>query len=254
MADLEGRSLGDLLRAGPMGLPAAADRTDIFARWQLATDDEHALHVSRTLNGLWESWTVEQRLLLLDAAEAVSEADRARKEWRCNEAEKARHRLLATQCSDAARLATSLAGTFPPPWDREREQVGQLITMLADFASSGLHETVILEHDRAIQLAKRSIAQLRENTPRGAAKASLALVSELAWLAGGKQDEAPRDESTIRRILNDQTRRSTPGAGAWRKNWPFLRDSARVLTRAGLSVGDRFVKPVRDYLRGSAIQ
>ena len=73
-----GRNGGDRNPA-PFGTPLSAlantgSFRDVRRRWNIARDDLEAKAIIDQLDDVWRSWTNIQRLILLDAAEAVAQA------------------------------------------------------------------------------------------------------------------------------------------------------------------------------------
>lgn len=229
------------------------DPTDILRRWRLPVDDLNARAIADRLGVLWQSWTFQQRLILLTAAENVATAEAALHDWMQGAEQKRRYKLLAHQCKTAMRLAEDITRLFPPPWKEAHEPVRQLIASLVDFAGTGLEESAVLDHNIAGRLARSALHDLRRKTPRGGARASWALVGELAWLAGGKRKRQPCDESTIRRYARTPNRRILPpGADSWRRVWNALKVVMPLLSST--KIEHRFTTAARDFLRRARIR
>jgi hypothetical protein len=202
---------------------------------------------------VWRLWTNRQRLLLLDAAEAVSHAESLRADRRLSAAARRRHQEIARLCVRWARDALRLAKDCPPPW-REGSPVGDLILSLADFALSGLRETARTDERAALTSARLALLELERRTPHVIGHVPRQLVGRLAWLKAGKRPDLVRlhdYESTIRRLTKPRLPPVSPGAPAWRVGFRSLVALARLISASGHHLTYRTAPEIRKYLRGS---
>ena len=83
----------------------------------------------------------------------------------------------------------------PPPW--EVPEIAELMVRLLDFVGYAAVSTAELDPAVHNRIAARALSDMRRGTPKSRARlAGWELLSNLAWLAGGLEDEDPLYEST----------------------------------------------------------
>ena len=171
---------------------------NILDRWRLARDDDRVRVAVEKLDSLWQTWSPEQRLLLLRTVEQIAYARRATKAWKSGNLDTIqRYKRLAREGLRAAWLAQSIIDRCPPPWSEGQAAIQDFVMQLVEFVTCSLHETSNADHYVATHVAALMLTDLRsrpDSTP------TLELISELLWLAEGMKTENPDRRSIILRL------------------------------------------------------
>ena len=174
----------------------------------------------------WKGWSPEQRELLLEAAEAISVAERVRA--RCKPTQNRKeHRDLSRAAVAACRLALQISKQCPPPWS-EGSEVGRLITGLLEYADGALEATLRDSPEDALCMARHRLDRLWAETPKHTGRVSWPLLVELAWLASPRKVRK-RDVSTIRkRYASSRSDVRSVAADIWESNWNTIHLASRL--------------------------
>ena len=116
------RTLGQILGLrGP-------DTPDVFNRWRLSRKDNRVRVAVEKLDRVWQTWSREQRQLLLRTAEQITYAQEATNAWNPKDPEHRktlqRYKRLAEEGLHAARLAESIIERFQPGWNEPQSLIG----------------------------------------------------------------------------------------------------------------------------------
>jgi hypothetical protein len=174
---------------------------------------------------VWRSWSAQDRRLLLDTAEAIARAERAKRNWN-PKALRGAYRQLIRASINAFKEAHKLAELVPPPWDGDREGVGAMVRLLVEHGTDIIHDTSL--GDVPIFGAARLIQQLKRKALRQRRQMRWELLRDLAWLASGKTLSDGFSERTVRRYLEPHRLLLPPGYQVWNQHWTLIRAVSRL--------------------------
>ena len=213
---------------------------NIYTRWGLTPDDADAYSVVKRLAK--RDWSDDQRLLVLNAAEQIAYAERAKADWNPkNDPELVeRYKRLANEAVTAAELALAISRRCQPSSWRDDKASQELITQLVDYLGCALQETATGDHYVATRVAVTMLHQLTAELK----KRPSALIAALAWLASGKQTKKLR-ESAIRKYARATA--TTPAGQIWNKHGALVVQALRLVPPEPLRWA--FTHTMRDSLR-----
>ena len=202
-----------------LGTELLAERLRI---WGVRPDDPEARAVKSQLARMRLS--VEDQLWMLETAERIAEAERAKAAWN-PKAQIAAYMTLCKVGTAAARLSREISELFPPPWTGERARVGLLLAELAAFIEGILTTTMIVKNSVAGAVASSTVRTMKQRRSPGG-RIHWELLGDLCWLASGRTSRRISERS-VRRYLDDQRRPRSPVAAYWKRNFKLVREAIR---------------------------
>jgi hypothetical protein len=206
--------------------PQESSGTELLAErlriWGVRPDDPLARAVKSQLARMRLS--VEDQLWLLETAERIAEAERAKAAWN-PKAQIASYMTLCKVSTAAARLSREISELFPPPWTDERAHVGDLVAELAGFIEGIFTATMIVVNGVAGAVANMTVRAMKHQRSLGG-RVHWELLGDLCWLASGRTNRRISERS-VRRYLDDQRRPRSPVAAYWKRNFKLVREAIR---------------------------
>ena len=202
-----------------------------LGKWGLQVDDLHANAVRERFVNLSVRLSETSLEGLLQTAESISRAEKAKATWNPKVNRKQNRRLSRTAVS-AARLAQELAEIFPPPWEAERAPIGALISGLASFMKGALMATMHQSAESFLEV--RNARKMLQATQRPLNKKTgmmhWQLIADLVWLASGKT-RAHLSERTVRRYVEEPRQRllGRLERDYWNRHWSDLASVERLV-------------------------
>ena len=229
-----------------------------LAKWGLKPrellEDPRASDILSRLYKVWPRLSANDRLLYLQIVENIAKAEKAKNAWNPKPV-RSRHIRLAKDAAIAAELVCEISAIFPPPWEGEREPIGDLMRGLGSFMLAALAVSFPMDKAAAADAASKLLRKAKKRIEKKARGMHWELVRDLVWLASGQ--ETTLDERTVRRYLEEQPFPKRPADRVWQRNWDLVGTALR-LARGGRpwvsstpskSVEDPFFSAARTYLR-----
>jgi len=244
-------SLADYLRLFIQGTRPVEGQNDLiaqkFRKWRVPGQHAHAKAVRVRLAKIWPSLSEYERADFLETAEAIADAEKAKRAWN-PKANRARYQRLCRNALDAARLAREISSMFPAPWDGERTPIGDLIAGLVDLVNGSLEATFSTK-DEKIRHACHKLKITRQRLSDKKLGTNWELIRDLVWLASEQQ--ADPDERSVRRYLQKPPRTKNPGARKyWKPYWGLILGVNQLPIETRRESG--FEKAARSYLDSPA--
>ena len=223
--------------ANPRAIESAQAAFDALRRWHVPEADQSALEIFGRLDRTWRNWTEHQRTLLLEAAETVSAAERAKAAWN-PKLDPSLQNALIKVCSlgtAASTLAEKLNAWSVDRDGEDREFARPLIRSLVTFASSAATTAMDSTPQGAAVDARRALSRFRKNTPKHGGRAEWTLLADLVWLCGGQPATRPDTKALQRYEKTDLRRTRNPVVRRVLALGNLVRDlsSATAWTRKG---------------------
>lgn len=206
----------------PRELPGTELLGERLKTWGVRPDDPSAGAVRRRLARIQLS--IESQFWLLETAERIAEAEKAKAAW--NPKAKASQDLrLCKIVTAAARLIKEVSEVFPPPWTEERARLGLLVSEMAAFMEATLVATMVVEKNASVSLASATVRTMKQNR---APKSPVywELLQDLVWLASAKKRRI--SERSVRRYVTDQHVSRSPTRAYLRRNFKVIQEAARI--------------------------
>jgi len=216
-------------------------------------EDPRASDILSRLYKVWPRLSANDRLLYLQIVENIAKAEKAKNAWNPKPV-RSRHIRLAKDAAVAAELVCEISAIFPPPWEGEREPIGDLMRGLGSFMLAALAVSFPMDKAAAAAAASKLLRNAKKRIEKKARGMHWELVRDLVWLASGQ--ETTLDERTVRRYLEEQPFPKRPAYRVWQRNWDLVNTALR-LARGGRpwvsstpskSVEDPFFSAARTYL------
>lgn len=193
-----------------------------FRKWGLQDDDPTAKDVGARFVKLSLRVPEEALRSILETAESIVTAEKAKAAWNPKAYRKQYRRLSRTGVS-AAKLAIEIAEIFPPPWEGEQAPLGLLIESLFLFVNGAVMATTHLSRETlsVLRNAHRTLQSTRPLLTGKTGRTHWELIRDLVWLASGKRS-VRLSERTIRRYLEEPNGPRIPEKDYWNSHWNDL--------------------------------
>ena len=204
-----------------------------LAKWGLKPrellEDPRASDILSRLYKVWPRLSANDRLLYLQIVENIAKAEKAKNAWNPKPV-RSRHIRLAKDAAVAAELVCEINAIFPPPWEGEREPIGDLMRGLGSFMLAAFAASFPMDKAVAVDAASKLLRKAKRRIGKKARGMHWELVRDLVWLASGQ--ETTLDERTVRRYLEEQRLPKRPAYKVWECNWNLVW-TALQLARGG---------------------
>jgi hypothetical protein len=168
--------------------------------------------------------SVEDQFWLLEAAERIAAAERAKAAWN-PKAKAAQYLHLCKLVTAAARLNKDISAVFPPPWTDDRERIGLLVAELAAFIQGALTATMIVNKNASVALARATVRTMKQHRPP-TSRLNWALLQDLIWLVSAKK-AARISERSLRRYVDEERVSLSPVRAYWKRNFKLIQEGVR---------------------------